>query len=182
MNWDTAAFRFINIELGADALAPVMKALSSPGFFAPIILIAILWMVFKDGGRGRWTVLALILVILAGDQLSSHVLKPLVNRPRPCRPEVGIEGVKTHGARCSSRGSFPSSHATNIAATMLILAWRYRRMTLVAILIAFAVGYSRIYLGVHYPADVLGGWAIGGGLGFGFSRGLRWRHRRFNTA
>jgi undecaprenyl-diphosphatase len=167
MNVDVALFRLINIDMGWDALAPLMKVMSTLVYFAPVILALVAWMVFRDGRRGRVTVAALLLLIPVSDQLSSHVIKPWVGRPRPCRAEAGIEGVKTHGARCSSRGSFPSSHAVNIAAVAFLLAGRYRRAVVPAAAVAFLVGYSRIYLGVHYPLDVIGGWALGCLLGVG---------------
>ena len=122
MSLDLALFRFINITLGWDGLAPVMHVASKLVYFVPLILVLVLWMLIRDGKRGRVTVLVLVLLIPAADQLSSHVLKPLVGRPRPCRPEAGIEGVKTHGSYCSGKGSFPSSHATNIAAVAFLLA------------------------------------------------------------
>jgi undecaprenyl-diphosphatase len=180
MSLDTALFRVINITLGADALAPFMRAMSNPRVFLPLIVVVVAWMLWRDGLRGRATVLALVLLITASDQLSSHVLKPLVQRPRPCLPEAGIEGVRTHGARCSHRGSFPSSHAVNIAAAAMLLGWRYRRAAWLAALFAFLVGYSRVYLGVHYPLDVVGGWLLGAGLGWGAALGVRWGEGRWS--
>lgn len=165
MSVDLALFRLINITWGWDALAPAMRFFSGFVYWLPLLALFVLWMIFRDGRRGRITVLLLLFLIPASDQLSSHVLKPLVARPRPCRAEAGIEGVRTHGARCSRRGSFPSSHAANIAAAAALLALRYRRTRLPAGLTAFLVGYSRVYLGVHYPSDVLGGWLLGALLG-----------------
>ncbi len=167
MGLDETLFRFFNITLGSTTLAPVMKVLSDLQSFIPLILIAVLWMVFRDGTRGRVTVLMLILTVTVTDQVSSSVLKPLFGRPRPCRPEAGIEGVRTYGVGCSHRGSFPSSHAANIAGAMLVLALRYRRSAPWTLTLAFLVGYSRIFLGVHYPADVLFGWLVGGSLAWG---------------
>ncbi len=183
MNVDVALFRLINITLGWDGLAPIMRVASNITYWVPVILALVVWMLWRDGLRGRVTVVSLILLIAASDQLSSHVLKPLVGRPRPCRPEAAIEGVRTHGARCSSRGSFPSSHAVNIAAAAVLLALRYRRAAIPAFLIAFLVGYSRIYLGVHYPLDVLAGWTLGAALAALTARGASrfqawWEHRR----
>lgn len=165
MNLDVALFRLINIDMGWDFLAPFMRVMSHLQYFIPFILVLVIWMAWKDGSRGRVTILCLLVLIPLTDQVSSHVLKPMVARPRPCRAEAGIEGVRNHGARCSGRGSFPSSHAANIAAVAMLFAWRYRRSLWIGIVFAFLVGYSRIYLGVHYPLDVLGGWILGAGLG-----------------
>jgi undecaprenyl-diphosphatase len=182
MSWDVALFRFINIDLGWDGLAPLMRFASNWIYALPLILLLILWMLFRDGRRGRLTVLALLVLIPVSDQISSHLLKPLFDRPRPCRAEAGIEGVRNHGARCSRRGSFPSSHAVNIAAVALLLGLRYRKALVPGIGMALLVGYSRIYLGIHYPLDVLAGWVLGAGLGWlaawAVHRGeIRWKSR-----
>lgn len=174
---DVAVFRLINIRLGWDGLAPFMKVMSTLEYFIPVLVLLVAWMIFRDGRRGRITVLALLILIPLSDQLSSHVVKPWVGRVRPCRAEAGIEGVKTHGARCSSRGSFPSSHAANIGAAALLLAWRYRKAWWVAATVSFLVGYSRIYLGVHYPSDVLGGWMLGAVLALGAVAATAWGDR-----
>lgn len=178
---DVALFRLINITWGWDTLEPFMQFMSDLRMFLPAIVVLVLWMVLRDGVRGRVTVLALICLIPLTDQISATVLKPIFERPRPCREEAGIEGVRVR-YRCSGRGSFPSSHATNIAGVALLLGWRYRRAAWLAALIAFLVGYSRIYLGVHYPGDVVGGWLLGLALGAGViwlaGRGERWWHRR----
>ncbi len=161
MSLDLALFRLINIAWGWEFLAPAMRVLSTFKYWIPLLLPLVLWMLLRDGRRGRVTLLLLLLVVPASDQLSSHLLKPMVARPRPCRSEAGIEGVRTHGVRCSRRGSFPSSHAANVGAVAVLMGLRYRRARIPAGLLAFLVGYSRIYLGVHYPSDVAAGWALG---------------------
>lgn len=178
MNLDVALFRWINIDLGWDGLAAIMRAASNFRLFIPLVLAAAAWMVLRDGRRGRLTVLALLLVVPITDQVSSHLLKPWIARPRPCRAEAGIEGVETHGARCSGSGSFPSSHAANTAAAAALIASSYPRTRIPAAAVLLLVGWSRIYLGVHYPGDVLGGWAVGGILGWIGVLGRRWAARR----
>lgn len=160
MNLDQTIFFFINGTMTSGFLDFIMPVISNLVYFIPFLAGLVLWMVWKDGVRGRLTVAALILLVPLTDQISATVLKPAFGRPRPCRAESGLENVNVR-ARCSSKGSFPSSHATNIGGVALLLALRYRRWALIAGIVAFLVGFSRVYLGVHYPSDVLGGWTLG---------------------
>ena len=178
MNLDVTLLHLVNATWGWDALAPVMKGLSNPAYFAPVILALVGWLGFREGKRGRAVLLSALLVVAATDQVSSHVLKPWFGRPRPCRAEAGLGFVQTHGARCSGRGSFPSSHAANIAGIMVLLGLRYRKWLVPALLLAFLVGYSRMYLGLHYPSDVLAGWLLGSLFGWGAARLSRFLEER----
>jgi undecaprenyl-diphosphatase len=124
-----------------------------------VIPLGVAWaLLFIFGGRrGRVMALLLGVTLLLTDQLSSHVVKPWVDRTRPCFDVAGVEALI---AQVHSR-SFPSSHAANMfgAATILSLgAGGWWRMTYV---LAFLVGLSRIYVGVHYPTDVLAGAVLG---------------------
>lgn len=92
MGLDETLFRFFNITLGSTTLAPVMKVLSDLQSFIPLILIAVLWMVFRDGTRGRVTVLMLILTVTVTDQVSSSVLKPLFRETSPLSSRGGDRG------------------------------------------------------------------------------------------
>ena len=109
----------------------------------------------------------LIVVIAAAiglaDFISSGILKELVARPRPTRvPE--LEGVLhlVNGYR-SGRFGFVSSHAANTMACALLfsLIWRNKRATIGLMLWVAMNCYSRMYLGVHYPTDILGGLIVG---------------------
>ncbi len=103
----------------------------------------------------------LILAAVVGGVLLSNALKLVFERPRP--------DIVAHAARVFTP-SFPSGHATLSAITYLTLgallaglhSLRFKLYFLgLAILLTIAVGISRIYLGVHYPTDVLAGWCIG---------------------
>lgn len=85
-------------------------------------------------------------------------LKALVDLPRPAGPELRVLGRET-----AEGGGFPSGHAQGPVVTWLLLAWIVRRrwFTGAALGLVLLIGFSRLYLGLHWPIDVLGGWAIG---------------------
>ena len=138
-----------------------------------LIMLPVLWLLWaKDGKRGR-TVLALLVVMLPlVNFVSSGLIKPLFHRPRPTATRI-VNGEKEYvveGARLPPHSeplgtsSFPSSHSAVTAAAATILIWAYRRRTRwawLALLLPLVIGYSRVYVGVHYPTDVLAGWTLG---------------------
>ena len=99
----------------------------------------------------------LIVVVAVGDQVCSQLIKPWVGRIRPCNVLSGVNLL----VGCSQSPSFPSSHAVNIFSSCLLLSYFYKKLTIFFLTIAFLVSYSRIYVGVHYPLDVLGGTVLG---------------------
>lgn len=159
-NYDTALFLWLNHDLAfpfLDVLMPWITEKKNMYLPGAIVLTVIFW---RDNRRW-WILLAIVLVILAADQLTSGLMKPLLQRERPCKT---LEGFRLL-AHCGSRYGFPSSHAANAAGITMLLGLLYRRWAIPCAIVAFLIGYSRIYVGVHYPLDVLVGWLIGGLIG-----------------
>ena len=135
-----------------------ITALGGVTFLTLLTVSAIAILLFH--GKRRHALIFLVTVVSA--QVTTELLKGFFGRPRPT--------LVPHGSFVYSH-SFPSGHSTLAAATLLSLAAlvasleRTRRAKIydfvLAILITFAVGFSRIYLGVHWPSDVLAGWALG---------------------
>lgn len=130
------------------------------------LYILLLYMVFKQyGKRGWWILLAVGVLILCSDQLSAHVCKPLFHRLRPCfNPD--LEGlVHLPKGLPGGRYGFVSSHAANTfaVAAFLTAALRDSYKSIGWWLYAWALvsSYSRIYMGVHYPGDIIAGAALG---------------------
>jgi undecaprenyl-diphosphatase len=128
-----------------------------------LVPLALFWLglLLFGGRRGRLIAAALLVTVLLTDPISVQLIKPLVHRVRPC---FAVEGVQALVSQPRSP-SFPSSHAANSfgAATVLLAAWR--RWGWLGFVIAGAVSFSRVYVGVHYPSDLVGGAVLGVGCG-----------------
>lgn len=137
-----------------DVLMPIITNLNNWK-----IPIAVAWMllILKGGSKGRVAAFLLIPVLITGDQLSASVLKPWIARIRPCHT---LEQVRLL-VNCGGEYAFPSSHATNISGMALLFGFIFRSHWRWFWLVALTVGFSRIYVGVHYPLDVLGGFITG---------------------
>ncbi|MBA4392791.1 MAG: hypothetical protein C0407_04470 [Desulfobacca sp.] len=127
-------------------------------------LILSIWLLLFAFGNKKTRITLLLTAILVGvlDYSNSFFFKHLFVRPRPCNV---FSGVHTFWP-CPRSFSFPSNHAANIFGAVFFLSHSYRNWSFILIPTAILVGYSRVYVGEHYPFDVLGG-AVLGALGAG---------------
>ncbi len=161
LHLDTHLFLFLNQGIANRFFDIVMPFITTEKNWRIPIAVVWLLLVIKGGKRGRIVALLVIPTLILTDQLSAAVFKPLVGRIRPCH---ALDQVRLL-VNCGGRYAFPSSHATNIAGAATIFALFYRRFTFLFVFIAFTVGFSRIYVGVHYPFDVLAGFILGSASG-----------------
>jgi undecaprenyl-diphosphatase len=161
---DKAVFYFFNRTLANPLTDAVMPFITTERNWT--IPIAVIWLglVIFGGKKGRTTALLVAVILLVTDQAVNAVIKPLVGRERPC---FVLEHVRLLIPQPHSR-SFPSSHAANMAAMAALFAIRYPKYSFLFILAAVLIGFSRIFVGVHYPSDV----AAGALLGYSFAAGI----------
>ena len=154
---DTSLFFLLNFKAQNCVFDLLMPILTNLDYWRiPFLLLAISLVVFGKK-RGRIAVLLLIVGITLSDQVCNSLLKPLVGRARPCNV---LENVRLL-VNCTKAYSFPSSHATNIFTGMLLLSYVYPKLKIGLLTAAALVAYSRVYVGVHYPFDILAGTILG---------------------
>ena len=162
--FDRAFFLFLN-SFHHPWLDPVMTFLSGQMVWAPLIGY-FLWLSLKQlGKRGSiYFLLFMFLALAASDVTSSYILKNLFNRLRPCREEEILPLLHLFGQKCGGKYGFVSSHAANsicIIAFSFLALFQRPKFFHAAWLAPVLVSISRIYLGVHYPGDILGGLMVG---------------------
>jgi undecaprenyl-diphosphatase len=155
-NLDVEIFRLVNTGFTSPLLDTVMTFMTEKMNFmgAVIIAAALIWILGKR--QDRVGLVVLVALVLLTD-LASNTLKHALMRPRPCN---ALEGVRLL-VGCGGSFSMTSSHAANIFAAMVFLTARYRKFWPLFISIAVTVAYSRVYVGVHYPSDVIVGALLG---------------------
>ena len=159
-NLDASVFRFVNEKLQNpvfDVFMPFITNLNRHTTVLVFVGVLLVLLCVKGGARGRYAVLVLILGILFSDRLNSSVAKFILARPRPCHVLAHVHLL----VGCGSGYSFPSSHAVNNFCGAVILAFFFPRAAVWLYTFAGVVAFSRVYVGVHYPADVIGGTVIG---------------------
>ena len=148
-----------------------------------LLVLALAWILLHQNRRHALLVLAmLVLSILVADQVSSGLIKQLVERLRPTHdPSLESMVHVINGYRGGLYG-FVSSHAANsfAIATLLALVMRHRVVTLSMFTWALLQCYSRVYLGVHYPGDILGGIIVGMLVGWLVWRLMCWIQHRWH--
>ena len=176
LQFDESLFFLINQEgqsLVLDWLLPIMREKYT---WIPLYVILIAYSFYKFRKNASWWILLLGLTVGAGDMISHRLIKKQVERPRPCRNEQLKDEVRLL-VPCGSGYSFTSNHATNHFALATFFAGTlglfFRKWRWLFFLWAFCIAYAQVYVGLHYPLDVIAGGILGTLIGGGTS--LIWK-------
>lgn len=179
---DTQIFYFLNTTLANPLLDMAMPFLTDLNkHFVGWFCFLTLWLLLmvKGGKQGRILGVLIIFLIVVSDQLSSSLLKQLFQRSRPCWVEDRIVTHVRILVSCGGGFSFPSSHAVNNFAIAAFISHYYRALTIPLYAFAAIVGFSRVYVGVHFPFDVLAGALVGVGCAYALIAGWTRVARRY---
>ncbi len=164
---DDALFHLVNRTLENPAFDRLMPILSDK-WVAFGLAAALIGLLLVQGSRREWVLVAVAIAAVALSDLSANALKHLLERTRPCHvlPDVHLL------AGCTRSFSLPSNHASNMSALAGVAWLTLRRWRWALVVLAAAVSYSRVYLGVHYPSDVLVGALWGAAVGWTLTQGV----------
>lgn len=166
-SWDAHLFRLIN-QANQPWLDGPMEIISGKLTWIPLYM-TLIYFLSKQYKKENWkSVLYLVSSVVFADQFSSSFLKPLFKRLRPCHVDEFQSWIHLP-AGCGGQFGFCSSHAANSFAIAVgfYLLTKNKSAGMALVLWASIISYSRIYLGAHYPLDVLVGALVGSVGGWG---------------
>jgi undecaprenyl-diphosphatase len=166
LRYDFSLFKMINNAALPKVIDLLLTFWRNSLVWTPIYLFLISFVLFNFKDKAWWFILFSLITVLSSDLVSSRIIKPTVQRLRPCNTEQ-IDVIKR--VKCGQGYSFTSSHATNhfalalfwyISLKFLLGKWRYTLLFWAAL-----VGLCQVYVGVHFPSDAIIGSILGASIG-----------------
>ena len=167
--WDRWAFIQVNHNLNNPFFDGLMPLVRNSYFWIPLYFFLVLFATINFKNRGWWWLLFFICTVSVTDLISSRLIKESIERLRPCMDPEFSSHVRLLLDRCSGGYSFTSSHAANhfglaafffVTTKFLLKQWAW-----LAFLWAAIICFAQVYVGVHYPLDVIGGAVVGLSIG-----------------
>jgi undecaprenyl-diphosphatase len=165
---DLSIFYFFNHTLSCGVLDRFFSTITNVNnwYITYVLLLGICFL--KGEKRGKIAVLGVILLIILTDRLNATLVKDIFHRIRPCN--ALLDAITPLG--CNGTFSFPSNHAVNNCAAAVFFFILFPKLKWFLFITAALISISRVYLGLHYPSDILGGALIGSAFGYLFALGV----------
>ncbi len=180
--WDEAIFLFLN-GLNHPVLDSLMVFISGKLEWLPLYLLLLYFVIRQYKWNSIRLLIFVAVLISLSDQVSVKLFKDVFMRPRPCHEPHLQELIHLVSGKCGGRFGFVSSHAANSFSLALFMVYALRPgVRWIGLMLwpwAIIVSYSRIYLGVHYPGDVLVGAMLGLLVGWTVWKAYVWMGRRY---
>jgi membrane-associated phospholipid phosphatase len=168
LRFDYAMWHQVNVVWQSPVLDAVLPFLRNQWFWAPLYIFLLVFMPKNFGRKGWMWCLAFLLTFAVADFVSASLIKPYFMRIRPCNDPRFSEIVHLL-VPCGGGKSFPSTHATNHFAMGVFAAMSLQKSIKIvwpiALLWAISVSYAQVYVGVHFPLDVICGALLGSTIG-----------------
>lgn len=169
IEYDIALFSKINGQWHNGFLDWLMPLLRNPFTWAPLYLFAVVFMLINFKWKGFWWICFFLITFAITDMVSSGLIKPMVGRLRPCHNPM-LASVIRSVVSCGGAFSFPSSHASNHFGlamfgfrTLSFIPYPWRWLLFIW---ALSISYAQVYVGVHFPIDIICGTLLGCIAGF----------------
>lgn len=165
LNADQSLFTLINGKWTNSLFDSIMPWVRTSNNWIPLYFLVLGYVIYKQKGKAwKWVLMAAINVTLS-DQISSSIFKPFFHRLRPCADPQIMHQARLLLDHCSGGFSFTSSHAANhfgfAMFLFLTIPSPYKKFQYLFFAWAALISYAQVYVGVHYPIDVIAGGLIG---------------------
>ena len=183
VQWDQSLFISINSEWTNPVFDVVLPIMRNSFIWYPVYLFLLIFVLLNFKARGLWWAVFFLSTLALTDMTGTYVFKHVFERLRPCSDPEFFTHVRLLLKQCAGGYSFTSNHAANHfgMATFFFITFRhlFKIWAWIALCWAAAICYSQVYVGVHYPLDVLSGAMLG--LAFGITTGTFF-NKRFGIA
>jgi undecaprenyl-diphosphatase len=163
--WDKWLFVKLNSQWTNSFFDTILPFIRNSVFWAPLYIFVAVFIALNFGKKGLWWSLLFICTVALTDMIGARVFKEMIHRLRPCQDPEFMNYVRLLLKQCSGSYSFVSNHAANHfgLATFAFLTFRgyFKKWMYLAYVWAFFISYAHVYVGVHYPLDVLAGAILG---------------------
>ncbi|NBC24351.1 MAG: phosphatase PAP2 family protein, partial [Bacteroidetes bacterium] len=163
IEWDIMVFTQINQEMTSQFLDAVLPPIRDGSFWLPLYLILFILALIRYKWKAFIWLIFVFLTVGISDGITNYALKKQIERHRPCHSDSPVDARLL--VKCGSGYSMSSAHASNHMSMAVIFAFSlfYGHSLAVFLLLfwAISIGYAQIYVGVHFPSDILVGFIVG---------------------